>query len=124
MPTHADNRHYGTFITDSEIGIGTVNNTDGVNIGAITSYLPKEHDLSDQLDGIDKTFDLDPAVMVGTLKSFELHLDGQLLVRGENLNEKDFSITGDRKQVVLSDGFNAPNQGQVLIATYVETQGI
>ena len=86
--------------------------------------MPKEHDLSDQLDGIDKTFDLDPAVMVGTFENFALYLDGLLLDRGEGPNQEDYYITGSRNQVVLSDGLNTPNQGQVLIAYYVETQGI
>tara|TARA_B100000927_G_scaffold268794_1_gene243810 strand:+ start:879 stop:1262 length:384 start_codon:yes stop_codon:yes gene_type:complete len=126
MPTHADNRHYGTFITDSPINIGTQNNVDGVNIGSITAYLPKKHDLSDQLDGAKKAFELNPPVMVDTIKSFSLFLNGQLIKdRGEEQGQGDYYITVNRAKVVLSDDFNpVPNVGDLLIAFYVESQDL
>jgi hypothetical protein len=126
MPTHTDNRHYGTFITDSPITVETINALDGINGSAIYSFIPRPYDLSHQLDGQTLSFDLPGRYAAGTLEFFALFLDGDLLPRATNAEDQngDYYIEGDKKTVVLRGNQLTPVSTQILIAVYVKQQTI
>lgn len=113
MGTHTDNRHYGTFIIDSTLDIGTINNVDGVNAESLLAWVPKSHDLSDQLNGIDRTFDLDPPIQLGTQDWVSVLLDGSEIT--------SFQISGSRDQLILDDTIQPPEDTQTLLVYYIES---
>ena len=92
MPTHTDNRHFGMVFNDT-IFEGNLNANNGIDLGTILDYVPKPHDISDQCDGTQKTFNLDPPVSVYALHHVTVVLDSGTLTRGENTGDDDWSIT-------------------------------
>lgn len=125
MPTHTDNRHYGSFIEDLTIQ-GDVNNVEGVNQAALLAFIPVDHDVSDQADGVEKEFTLDPAIATGTENWVSVYVNGQLMARGPDSNtDKDYYIAQTRNKIVLTDTFgSAPDAGSVIIVRYVEANGL
>ena len=111
MGTHTDNRHYGTFIIDSTLDIENINNVDGVNAESLLAWVPKSHDLSDQLDGTNRTFNLVPSIQVGTRAWVSVLLDGQEIT--------DFTIPDTLDALVLSDVIPPPQNTQQLIVYYI-----
>ena len=120
MPTHTDNRHYGNSVVDSIIEIDTFNQVDGLNPESIFSFLPTVHDLSDQVLGNNKEFDLSPPIAQGTQNMFVLFLDGVQLLRSQNFNGSDFFIREDLQTIILGEDLPTPPQGSTLVAIYVE----
>jgi len=125
MPTHTDNRHYGSFIEDLTIQ-GDVNNVEGVNQDALLAFIPVDHDLSDQTNGVQKEFTLEKPIAVGTENWVSVYVDGQLMARGSDSNtNKDYYIASTRTRIVLTDEFGpAPDAGSVIIVRYVEDSGL
>jgi hypothetical protein len=120
MPTHTDNRHYGNSVVDSVIEIDTFNQVDGLNPESILSFLPTVHDLSAQVLGNNKEFDLSPPIAQGTQNMFVLFLDGVQLLRSQVFNGSDFFIREDLQTIVLGEDLPTPPQGSTLVAIYVE----
>ena len=120
MPTHTDNRHYGNSVVDSVIEIDTFNQVDGLNPESIFSFLPTVHDLSAQILGNNKEFDLSPPIAQGTQNMFVLFLDGVQLLRSQVFNGSDFFIREDLQTIVLGEDLPTPPQGSTLVAIYVE----
>lgn len=124
MATHTDNRHYGTIIKDSTIPIETINQVDGINPNAILSYLPRVHDISDQCNGVTRTFDLTPPMVAGTQNLFIVFLNGQQIIQTTVAGDPDFYITADRRQIVLGDNITPPPVGATLVVVYVEDNSL
>lgn len=125
MPTHTDNRHYGSFIEDLTIQ-GDVNNVEGVNQAALLAFIPVDHDVSDQADGVQKEFTLDPVIAIGTENWVSVYINGQLMARGPDSNtDKDYYIASTRNRIVLTDEFGpAPQVEATIIVRYVEASGL
>lgn len=122
MATHADNKIYGNLIKDSVINVGSINNVDGVNPGAIINFLPVEHDITHQvLAGQTNEFELNPPVAPGTERFFELFLDGQRLIRSETPENPDYYLYPNRNKITFLPNFTLDQNSQ-LIAVYVEEQ--
>lgn len=114
MPTHTDNRHYGTFV-EGPVNIGTLNNSEGANPESILSFLPTHHDLSDQANGITMEFNLNPIVKAGTQNLTALYIDGVLQ------SKEDYSILPARNKIVLNQSIGpVPTAGTNIIFWYVE----
>jgi len=114
MPTHTDNRHYGTFV-EGPVNIGTLNNSQGANPESILSFLPSYHDLSNQADGNTMEFVLTPAIKANTENLTALYIDGVLQ------SKEDYYIPPTRNKVVLKASFgSAPAAGTNIIFGYVE----
>lgn len=125
MATHTDNRHYGTYISNSPITVDTINAVDGFNDSAIYSVMPRPYDLSDQLDGETLSFELPGRYAAGTLDFFALFLDGLRLDRADNAeDEGDYYIEGNGTTVVLQDNQPIPQDTQSLIVVYIKQQPI
>lgn len=124
MATHTDNLHYGNSIVGSNINVDTINQVDGINPASILSYLPRVHDLSDQVDGITKEFILSPPIVQGTQNLFILFLDGVALTRALNIGDADYYISDNLQQIVIGNNMNIPPVGSTLLAVYVEDNSI
>lgn len=122
MITHTDNRHYGVSIVDSTLTIDTINQVDGINPSSILSYIPTVHDLSDQCDGINTVFTLDPPMAQGTQGICLVFLDGQALSRSLVIDQPDFYISGNLQQIIFFTDIthSPPPQGSQLLVVYVE----
>lgn len=124
MPTHTDNLNYGTSINNSDLNIDTINQVTGINPESILSYVPVAHDISDQIDGQTKEFNLNPAMAQGTQNVFHVYLDGQYLTRALESGESDYFINSNRGQFELGTDFNTPQPGSTLVVVYVEDTGL
>jgi hypothetical protein len=121
MPTHTDNRHYGNFITGDVNIAGDFNNVDGVSQEALLAFIPASHDLSNQADGAQKEFVLDPPIKQGTYNWVALYIDGVRLKRGADENDLDYYIPNTRNKVILADAYGpAPAAGSLIEIIYVE----
>lgn len=121
MPTHTDNRHYGKYIGEMNI-TGDLNVVDAGGSDFVFEFLPLAHDLSDQLDGQTKQFNLNPPIRANTTQWVAVYIDGQLLTQGaDDQATEDYYIPGTRTQIVLTDSFgNAPLNTSALIVYYIE----
>ena len=121
MPTHTDNRHFGIVLNQPSFE-GGVTMVDGVDLGSILDYIPKPHDISDQCDGNQKTFQLDPPVSIPALHLVTVILDGGTLARGESTGDNDWSITANGEKIIIGDATEPPSQGSSLVVYYVEAR--
>lgn len=120
MPTHTDNRHFGTVINGGFHVQGDLNTMDGIGLGAITDYVPSGHDISNQCDGQNKDFSLDPAIRIGTFEHVIVFLDGQALTPSTELGGSDYFITRNGANLVFGNADVAPASGSSLIVSYIE----
>ena len=120
MPTHTDNRHFGTVINDGFHVQGDLNSMDGIGLGAIMDYVPSIHDISNQCDGSQKVFTLDPQIRIGTFEHVIVFLDGVAQIRSTELGESDYFIRDNGAALVFGDNDVAPSPGSSLIVFYIE----
>ena len=120
MPTHTDNRHFGTVINDGFHVQGDMNAVDGIGLGAIMDYVPSDHDISNQCDGQNKVFLLDPPIRIGTFEHAIVFLNGQALTPSTTPGGSDYFITLNGANLVFGDADVAPPPGSSLIVSYIE----
>ena len=121
MPTHTDNRHFGTVINDGLHVAGDMNAVDGIDLGAIMDYIPMPHDISAQCNGTTRQFTLDPPVMIPALKHITVILDGSTLTRSNVLAGDDYFVTGNGDTLVLGDTIGPPpSNDSSLVVYYIE----
>ena len=118
MPTHTDNRHFGMVFNEPTFE-GNLNMVDGIDLGTILDYVPKPHDISDQCNGTQKTFNLDPPVSVYALHHVTVVLNGVTLAQGQNTGDDDWSITTNGGKITIGNTTAAPAPGSSLVVYYV-----